>query len=68
MNTAQTLSLADFEAWLKTTQQRALDGMHATQGEAFALHSSDFSMLSTAANVVHQFKLGTTNTNTSGRA
>lgn len=66
MNTAPTIALADFEAWLKTTQQRALDGMQATQGEAFALHASDFSMLSTAAHVLHQFKLGTTNT--SGRA
>ena len=56
--TATTPTLADFAAWLVDTQQLALRGMRTTTGEAFALHSSDFIMLATAINALHQFQLG----------
>lgn len=53
-------TLADFAAWLDAARQCALDGMHRTTGAAFALHSSDFGMVATAINVLHQFQMGAT--------
>lgn len=50
-----TPTLADFAAWLAASQQIALDGMGSTTGEAFALHASDFALLSAANTVLIHF-------------
>lgn len=59
MNTAPTL--ADFEAWLATAQQRALDGTQATRGAAFIAHTDELIMVSGAINVLHRFKMAAFN-------
>lgn len=59
MNAAITPTLADFAAWLTTSQQRALDAMNATTGDTFGQHCDDFAALTTAINVVREFEQAT---------
>ena len=52
----QAAALADFSGWLAGNQQRALDGMHTTTGEAFARHCEAFGTMATAIRAVLQFE------------
>ena len=52
----QATALADFSGWLAGNQQRALDGMHTTTGEAFARHCEAFGTMATAIRAVLQFE------------
>ena len=57
MNAANTApTLADFAAWLTTSQQRALDAMSATTGDTFGQHCDHFTALTTAINVLSEFQ------------
>ena len=56
MNAAVTPTLADFAAWLTTSQQHALDAMNATTGETFGRHCDDFAALTTAINVMRELE------------
>ena len=53
--TATTPTLADFAAWLNSAQAHALNGMGATEGDAFTAHLDAFTQASTAINVLLQF-------------
>ena len=63
-------TLADFAAWLNSAQAHALDGMGATEGDAFTAHLDAFTQASTAINVLLQFNDAqrTSTTQTSGKA
>jgi len=52
---ANVPTLAAFSAWLAERQQIALDGMQSATGEAFAQHSADFCLLSSATTVLMHF-------------
>ena len=57
MNAANTApTLADFAAWLTTSQQRALDAMNASRGDTFGQHCDHFTALTTAINMVREFQ------------
>lgn len=57
MNAANTApTLADFAAWLTTSQQRALDAMSATTGDTFGKHCDRFIELATVINAVREFQ------------
>lgn len=57
MNAANTApTLADFAAWLTTSQQNELDAMNATTGDTFGKHCDHFTALTTAINVVREFQ------------
>ena len=59
-------TLADFAAWLSIAQAHALNGMGATEGDAFTAHLDAFTQASTAINVLLQFNSAQpTNTSTS---
>ena len=49
-------TLADFAAWLTTSQQRALDAMNATTGDTFGQHCDHFIEMTTVINVVREFQ------------
>ena len=49
-------TLADFAAWLTTSQQRALDAMNATTGDTFGQHCDHFIALTAAINVLSEFQ------------
>ena len=57
MNAANTApTLADFAAWLTTSQQNELDAMNATTGDTFGKHCDHFTALTTAISVVREFQ------------
>ena len=57
MNAANTApTLADFAAWLTTSQQRALDAMNASRGDTFGQHCDHFIALTAASNVLREFQ------------
>ena len=57
MNAANTApTLADFAAWLTTSQQNELNAMNATTGDTFGKHCDHFIELTTAINVVREFQ------------
>ena len=57
MNAANTApTLADFAAWLTTSQQRALDAMNATTGDTFGQHCDHFIALTAAINALSEFR------------
>ena len=57
MNAANTApTLADFAAWLTTSQQNELDAMNATTGDTFGKHCDHFIALTAAINVLSEFQ------------
>ncbi len=57
MNAANTApTLADYTAWLTTSQQRALDAMSVTTGDTFGQHCDHFTALAAAINMVREFQ------------
>ena len=57
MNAANTApTLADFAAWLTTSQQNELDAMSATTGDTFGKHCDRFIELATVINAVREFQ------------
>ena len=57
MNAANTApTLADFAAWLTTSQQNELDAMNASRGDTFGQHCDHFTALTTAISVVREFQ------------
>ena len=57
MNAANTApTLADFAAWLTTSQQNELDAMNATTGDTFGKHCDRFIELATVINAVREFQ------------
>ena len=49
-------TLADYTAWLTTSQQRALDAMSVTTGDTFGQHCDHFTALAAAINMVREFQ------------
>ena len=57
MNAANTApTLADFAAWLTTSQQNELDAMNATTGDTFGKHCDHFIELTAAINALSEFR------------
>ena len=57
MNAANTApTLADFVAWLTTSQQNELDAMNAATGDTFGKRCDRFIELTTVINVVREFQ------------
>ena len=57
MNAANTApTLADFAAWLTTSQQNELDAMNATTGDTFGKHCDHFIALTAAINALSEFQ------------
>ena len=57
MNAANTApTLADFAAWLTTSQQNELDAMNATTGDTFGKHCDHFIALTAAINALREFQ------------
>ena len=57
MNAVTTApTLADFAAWLTTSQQRALGAMNATTGVTFGQHCDHFIALTAAINALSEFQ------------
>ncbi|MDP4075224.1 hypothetical protein [Acidovorax sp. A1169] len=49
-------TMATFAAWLAARQQRALQGMQGSTGEAFGVHCDAFAALAAVHRVVQQFE------------
>ncbi len=57
MNAANTApTLADFAAWLTTSQQNELDAMNASRGDTFGQHCDHFIALTAAISALSEFQ------------